>query len=170
MRILLVEDHPDIAENVCEFLAAKGHQVNHVLTGEDGLTQARATPFDIIVLDVMLPGMDGLAVCRTLRSDIRSVAPVLPGFTFFTNEIRNPVQVEDLAAALLELAALDVSGPLHVAGADAVSRATFAELIVGAPVVSAPAADGRPLDCSFDSSRAQALLRTRLRGVHDVLG
>ena len=77
MRILLVEDHPDIAENVCEFLAAKGHQVNHVLTGEDGLNQARATPFDIIVLDVMLPGMDGLAVCRALRSEIRSVAPVL---------------------------------------------------------------------------------------------
>ena len=77
MQILLVEDHPDIAENVCEFLAAKGHQVNHVLTGEDGLNQARATPFDIIVLDVMLPGMDGLAVCRALRSEIRSVAPVL---------------------------------------------------------------------------------------------
>ena len=77
MRILLVEDHPDIAENVCEFLATKGHQVNHVLTGEDGLSQARATPFDIIVLDVMLPGMDGLAVCRALRSEIRSVAPVL---------------------------------------------------------------------------------------------
>ena len=54
-----------------------------------------------------------------------------PGFTFFTNEIRSPVQVGDLAAALLELAALDVSGPLHVAGADAVSRARFAELIAG---------------------------------------
>src|SRR5262245_57086830 len=77
MRILLVEDHQDIAENICEFLATKGHQVSHVLTGEDGLNQARATPFDIIVLDVMLPGMDGLAVCRALRSEIRAVAPVL---------------------------------------------------------------------------------------------
>ena len=92
------------------------------------------------------------------------------GFTFFTDEIRNPVQVEDLAAALLELAALDVSGPLHVAGVDAVSRAAFAELVVGRPVASAPAPDGRPLDCSLDSSRAQALLRTRLRGVREVLG
>src|SRR5262245_28160344 len=77
MRILLVEDHPDIAENVCEFLAAKGHQVSHVLSGEDALNQARSAPFDIIVLDVMLPGMDGLAVCRALRSDVRSLAPVL---------------------------------------------------------------------------------------------
>jgi DNA-binding response OmpR family regulator len=77
MRILLVEDHPDIAENVCEFLATKGHQVSHVLTGEDGLNQARTTPFDIVVLDIMLPGMDGLAVCRVLRSEIRTQAPVL---------------------------------------------------------------------------------------------
>lgn len=90
--------------------------------------------------------------------------------TFFTNEIRNPVQVGDLAAALLELAELDVFGPLHVAGADAVSRARFAELIARAPVRSGPAPDTRPLDCSLDSSRAQGMIRTRLRGVGEVLG
>ena len=90
--------------------------------------------------------------------------------TFFTNEIRNPVQVGDLAASLLELTELHVSGPLHVAGADAVSRAEFAELIAGARVRTEPAPELRPLDCSLDSSRAQALLRTRLRGVREVLG
>jgi dTDP-4-dehydrorhamnose reductase len=90
--------------------------------------------------------------------------------TFYEDEIRCPVQVDDLAAALLELAALDVSGPLHVAGADAVSRAEFAELIVRGPVASAPAPSGRPLDCTLDSSRAQALLRRQLRGVRSVLG
>jgi dTDP-4-dehydrorhamnose reductase len=93
-----------------------------------------------------------------------------PSFTFFTNEIRNPVQAGDLAEALLELAELSVSGPLHAAGADAVSRAEFAELITGAPVASAPAPATRPLDCSLDSSRAQAVIRTRLRGVREVLG
>ena len=93
-----------------------------------------------------------------------------PASTFFTNEIRNPVQVVDLAAALLELCERDdVSGPLHVAGADAVSRAAFAELVAGAPVRSGPAPPTRPLDCSLDSSRAQLLLRTRLRGVREVL-
>ena len=93
-----------------------------------------------------------------------------PGFTFFTNEIRSPVHVGDLAHALLELAELDVQGPLHVAGADAVSRAELAELIRAAPVRSAPAPETRPLDCSLDSSRAQALLTTRLRGVRALLG
>jgi dTDP-4-dehydrorhamnose reductase len=93
-----------------------------------------------------------------------------PGFTFYTNEIRSPVHVTDLAQALLELAELERAGPLHVAGADDVSRAEFAELIRGGPVPSRPAPETRPLDCSLDSSRARALLRTRLRGVREVLG
>ena len=92
-----------------------------------------------------------------------------PGFTFFTNEIRSPIHVTDLAQALLELVELDVHGPLHVAGRDAVSRAEFAELIRRGPVRSARAPETRPLDCSLDSSRAQALLTTRLRGVREVL-
>jgi dTDP-4-dehydrorhamnose reductase len=92
-----------------------------------------------------------------------------PSLTFFTNEIRSPVQVTDLANALLELAQLDVSGPLHVAGADAVSRAEFAELVTGAPVRREHAPATRPLDCSLDSSRARQLLTTRLRGVREVL-
>ncbi len=88
---------------------------------------------------------------------------------FYTNEIRCPIQVDDLAEALLELAASDAAGLLHVAGADAVSRAEFAELVTGNGVATAEAPPERPLDCSLDSSRAQALLRTRLRGVRDVL-
>jgi dTDP-4-dehydrorhamnose reductase len=92
-----------------------------------------------------------------------------PSLTFFTNEIRCPVQVADLARALLELAALEISGPLHVAGPDAVSRAQFAELVTGASVRSERAPPTRPLDCTLDSSRAQALLTTRLRGIRELL-
>ena len=92
-----------------------------------------------------------------------------PAMTFYEDEIRCPIQVGDLAAALRELADLDVSGVLHVAGWDAVSRADLAELVAGQPVRRAPAPPGRPLDCSLDSSRARALLRTDLRGVRTVL-
>jgi dTDP-4-dehydrorhamnose reductase len=91
-----------------------------------------------------------------------------PGMTFYEDEIRSPVQVGDLAAALLELAALGVSGPLNVGGSDDVSRAELAELVTGRPVRRAAAPPGRPLDCALDSSRAQALLRTKLRGVRTV--
>jgi dTDP-4-dehydrorhamnose reductase len=97
-------------------------------------------------------------------------AALAPGATFYTNEIRSPVQVGDLAAALLELAELDLAGPLHVAGPDAVSRHELAELIARRPLPGAPAPPTRPLDCSLDSARAQALLRTRLRGVRSVFG
>ena len=97
------------------------------------------------------------------------LAALDPELTFYTDEIRSPVHVGDLAAALLELATLELAGPLHVAGADAVSRAELARLIVGRPVRTGAAPPGRPLDCTLDSSRAQALIRTRLRGVREVL-
>jgi dTDP-4-dehydrorhamnose reductase len=98
------------------------------------------------------------------------------GVAFFTDELRSPVQVDDLADALLELAELDVAGPLHVAGADDVSRYDFARLVVAAHggdperLRSGESGGvGRPRNCALDSSRAQALLRTRLRGVREVL-
>lgn len=92
-----------------------------------------------------------------------------PALTFYEDEIRSPVQVADLASAVLELCDAAVTGILHVAGADAVSRAELAELVVGYPVRRAAAPAGRPLDCSLASDLAGALVRTRLRGVRTVL-
>jgi dTDP-4-dehydrorhamnose reductase len=89
--------------------------------------------------------------------------------TFYADELRCPVQVDDLAAALLELVELDVAGPLHVAGSDGLSRAEFAAMLADREVLSAPAPPGRPLDCRLDSSHAGAMLRTRLRGAREVL-
>ena len=60
-----------------------------------------------------------------------------PDATFFTDEVRCPIQVGDLADALIELAATERSGVLHVAGADRVSRAEFAQLLAGRPVRTA---------------------------------
>lgn len=97
---------------------------------------------------------------------------------FFRDELRNPVQVGDLAAALLELADSDATGTLHLAGADAVDRYEFARLVVaragGDPdsLESALAAEHpspRPLDCRLDSSRARARVGVELRGVREVL-
>ena len=90
--------------------------------------------------------------------------------TFYEDEIRCPIQAGDLAAALLELAALGVTGMLHVAGADALSRADLAELVAGRSVARAPAPPGRPLDCTLDCSRARSLLETELRGIRSVFG
>jgi dTDP-4-dehydrorhamnose reductase len=95
--------------------------------------------------------------------------------TFFDDEIRCPVQVDDLAAALVELAATTPAGPLHVAGADPVDRATFARLIVAAAgldpatIASGPRGPDRAGDCTLDCGAARGLLRSRIRGVREVL-
>ena len=96
-----------------------------------------------------------------------------PGVTHFTDELRCPILVDDLAPALLELAGADpglgVAGPVHVAGADGLSRRSSPH---SSPAARSPALrprPGRPLDCRLDSSRALALLATPLRGVREVL-
>ena len=67
MRVLVVEDEPDIAEALTWGLRAEGYVVDVADNGVDGLWKATESPHDVIVLDVMLPGMDGYQVCRTLR-------------------------------------------------------------------------------------------------------
>jgi dTDP-4-dehydrorhamnose reductase len=94
------------------------------------------------------------------------------GSRFFVDEIRSPVQVGDLADALLEVVALDLPGALHLAGGDDLSRFDFAVLL-GADrrkIERARTTPERAPDVSLDSSRAAALLRTRLRGAREVLG
>lgn len=68
MRVLLVEDEPLLAETVTAGLRAEGFVVVTVGDGVDGLWQATNEPFDVIVLDIMLPGLSGYEVLRKLRA------------------------------------------------------------------------------------------------------
>jgi DNA-binding response OmpR family regulator len=76
MQILVVEDEQRMAELLEQALHEEGHQVVLARDGREGFEIARYSPFDVIVLDVMLPGMDGLAVARKLR-DGGNQTPVL---------------------------------------------------------------------------------------------
>lgn len=67
--ILIIEDDRDIAKLVELHIRDLGHAVRVVHDGTEGLAAALATPYDLIILDVMLPGMDGLDVCRQLRAN-----------------------------------------------------------------------------------------------------
>jgi two-component system OmpR family response regulator len=69
MRLLVVEDEEKLAQLLARGLREEGHAVDVSGRGEDALWMARAVPYDAIVLDVMLPGLDGLATCRTLRAE-----------------------------------------------------------------------------------------------------
>jgi DNA-binding response OmpR family regulator len=68
MRLLLVEDDAKLARSIQQGLTAESFAVEVVGTGEDAVQRARATAYDLIVLDIMLPHMDGFSVCRALRA------------------------------------------------------------------------------------------------------
>ncbi len=75
--VLLIEDHRDIAEMVLEFLEQRGFTVDYAADGVTGLHLAVTNPYDVVVLDLMLPGLDGIALCRKLREEARNETPLL---------------------------------------------------------------------------------------------
>ena len=76
-RILLVEDEPGLAMTLVDLLSAEGYLVEAVRDGLSGLAKAGSEPFDLLILDVMLPGKNGLEVCRELRQQGNDVAIVM---------------------------------------------------------------------------------------------
>jgi len=76
MRILVVEDDKKIASFVAQGLKQNGFAVDHCADGEDALMMARSVPYDLAVVDIMLPKLDGLSLVQTLRREKVQV-PVL---------------------------------------------------------------------------------------------
>jgi two-component system phosphate regulon response regulator PhoB len=71
-KILVVDDEENILELIEYNLSKEGYAVKAVSTGEDGLRSARADGPDVVILDLMLPGVDGLEVCKILKSDSKT--------------------------------------------------------------------------------------------------
>src|ERR687885_2905156 len=76
MRLLLVEDDERLAGSLARGLRGEGYAVDLAATGDEAVVHAHVHDYDVVVLDVMLPGLDGVSVCRTLR-DAERWAPVL---------------------------------------------------------------------------------------------
>ena len=68
-HILVVEDDTDIAALIAHYLEKAGHRVERVTSGADVLPRLRKAAADLVILDLMLPGMDGLLVCQAMRND-----------------------------------------------------------------------------------------------------
>jgi two-component system OmpR family response regulator len=68
-RILVIEDDRETADQIVEFLAANGYEVDLVVDGDEGLNRARSADYAVMTIDRMLPGIDGIAVIRRLREE-----------------------------------------------------------------------------------------------------
>ncbi|MCL8303586.1 MULTISPECIES: response regulator transcription factor [Pseudomonas] len=77
MRVLVVEDNLDILANIVEYLSNHGLSVESAKDGLTGLHLATTKNYDLIVLDIMLPGMDGNKICHTLRQEGRIETPII---------------------------------------------------------------------------------------------
>lgn len=75
-RILVVEDDPAILKGLCDVLVFNGYAADGVADGTRGCDAALSGQFDLVLLDVMLPGMDGFSICREIRSN-RPAQPVI---------------------------------------------------------------------------------------------
>lgn len=76
-RILLIEDEPGLVMTISDLLGAEGYQVDAAMDGVKGLEAACSSAFDLIILDVMLPGKSGFEVCRELRARGRDTAVLM---------------------------------------------------------------------------------------------
>ncbi|MEO5365262.1 MAG: response regulator transcription factor [Magnetococcus sp. WYHC-3] len=77
LRVLIVEDNQDLADNLFDFLELKGHVTDMAHDGITGLHLAVVNTYDVILLDLVLPGLDGISLCRKLRQDAGKSTPIL---------------------------------------------------------------------------------------------
>lgn len=77
VRVLIVEDNRDICANIAAYLEKHSYILDFAYDGISAMHLALTNPFDVIVLDLMLPGMDGLSFCKKLRADANIDKPVL---------------------------------------------------------------------------------------------
>lgn len=77
MRLLIIEDNPDIAANLAGYLGPHGHTLDFAATGYGGLALVAQNDYDVLILDVGLPGMDGLTLCQKIRTELGKATPVL---------------------------------------------------------------------------------------------
>lgn len=77
LRILIIEDNADLAANLVDYLEGRHHLADTAGDGIAGLHLALANDYDVIVLDLMLPGLDGITLCRRLRAEAGRLTPIL---------------------------------------------------------------------------------------------
>ncbi|MDP5138059.1 response regulator transcription factor [Rheinheimera baltica] len=116
LQVLLIEDELSIAKNIASYMEQKGHIFDFANNGKQGLALALQQYYDLIILDLNLPGMDGLQVCRQIRQQAQRHIPLLmltardsidakvSGFTVGTDDyLTKPFSLQELEVRCLAL-------------------------------------------------------------------
>nr|MBF0682485.1 response regulator transcription factor [Pseudomonas sp.] len=77
LRVLIVEDHMALAENLFEFLGEQDYALDFASDGSTALHLLSTNEYDVIVLDVMLPGLSGFDLCQRIRTDLQCATPII---------------------------------------------------------------------------------------------
>jgi DNA-binding response OmpR family regulator len=77
MRLLIIEDNPDIAANLAGYLEPLGHILDFASNGYAGLALAAQNDYDVLILDLGLPGIDGLTLCQKIRAELKKSTPIM---------------------------------------------------------------------------------------------
>ena len=155
-QVLVAEDEPRQAEVVRRYLAAAGHEVLVVHDGRAALDEARRWRPDLVVLDVMMPGLDGLHVCRTLRQESDVLVLMLTARTTEDDLLRGlelgaddyltkPYSPRELVARVRTLLRRVTRGAAAPAGP--VSPRRIGRIAID-PVRHHVTADGVPVECT----------------------
>ena len=77
LKILIVEDHKILAENLFEYFDDAEYELDYAADGLSALHLLATNSYDVILLDIMLPGVDGLTICKRIREDLQSSVPII---------------------------------------------------------------------------------------------
>ncbi|WP_299649045.1 response regulator transcription factor [uncultured Tateyamaria sp.] len=178
MNILLVEDETRVADFIRRGLAAEGWSVDHAGDGEDALEHVASNAYDVILLDLMLPGIQGQDVCRKLRAR-KSTTPILMLTALDSSEERveglkigaddylpKPFDFDELVARIEALHrratgyAVDVSDTLITSGALSFDRSSL-QVTIGDKIVDLSKKE-RDLLLLFLTNNGRVLSRERI--------
>lgn len=76
-RLLIVEDDRDLASNLIDFLSLHGYSIDYAADGDAALARLAAIEYDLVILDLMLPGVDGMSLCSHIRQQMHSRVPIV---------------------------------------------------------------------------------------------
>ena len=121
-RILVVDDDPRLLHIVEMYLSIEGYDVVTAENGEDGLKEAEAARPDLVILDIMMPGMDGIEACRRIRTNAETQSVPVVMFSALSSD-------DDIERARLAGANHLITKPFNLVGLGSVVNTFFPESV-----------------------------------------